>query len=306
MTLILGLLYDVFFGDPPNRLHPVAWMGTCIGVARRLAPTGGRALPCLYGAMVVCGGAFAVWEIGTVVVGVLRTLPLPVSWVLEACLLKTTFALRGLAQAATQVQVALAEGDVERARHLVAWHLVSRDTSQLTSSQVAAATVESVAENASDSLIAPLLYYVLGGLPAALAYRFINTADAMLGYRDAEREWLGKVPARLDDLVNLLPARLTALLLLLVTYLLGGPAWRTWLVWRRDARQTASPNAGCPMSAMAGALGIELEKVGHYCLGAGQGLPGAHDITSAVRLVYGVAAMAVGLGVLAEWVQWLL
>ncbi|MGE3537051.1 MAG: adenosylcobinamide-phosphate synthase CbiB [Candidatus Tectimicrobiota bacterium] len=303
MTLLLALLYDLWWGDPPNRLHPVAWMGQGIALARRLAPHGGRALPCLYGALLVLGGALLAAGLGTLLVEALRALPRPVAWCIEAWVLKTTFALRGLALAAQQVQEALTSGDVVRARQLVAWHLVSRDTTHLTPSQVAAATVESVAENASDSLIAPLMYYTLGGLPAALAYRFINTADAMLGYRDAEREWLGKVPARLDDLANLLPARLTALFLLLATRLLGGPAWRVWWIWRRDASQTASPNAGRPMSAMAGALGIELEKVGHYCLGAGQALPGAQDITSALRLVYGVALLAVLLSVLVESVR---
>lgn len=306
MILCLALLYDVFLGDPPNRLHPVAWMGRLIYTARRWAPQRGRGLPCLYGAILVLGGGVLVGGIGGVIVALLQKLPRPVAWLIEAWLLKTTFALRGLAHAALEVREALARGDVEQARRLVSWHLVSRDTSQLTSTQVAAAAVESVAENASDSLIAPLFFYALGGLPAALAYRFINTADAMLGYRDAEREWLGKIPARLDDLANLIPARLTALLLLLATQLLGGPTWRTWWIWRRDARYTASPNAGRPMSAMAGALGIELEKVGHYCLGAGQALPEAQDIISAVRLVYGMTVLAVLFGIVAGYVRlWL-
>ena len=268
-------------------------MGTGIGVARRLAPQG-RWQPCVYGAVVVIGGAVLVGVIGGVVEGVLHLLPRAVYWLAEAYVFKTTLALRGLVRAAHQVQEALVAGDLDRARHLVSWHLVSRDTSQLNASQVVAATVESVAENASDGVIAPLVYYALGGLPAALAYRFINTADAMLGYRDPEREWLGKVPARLDDLVNLVPARLTAGFLLLATWLLGGPSRRAWAVWCRDARQTASPNAGQPMSVMAGALGVGLEKVGHYCLGAGQPPPTAQHISVAVRLVYWAVAVAVG------------
>jgi adenosylcobinamide-phosphate synthase len=155
--------------------------------------------------------------------------------------------------------------------------------------------VESVAENTSDGIVAPLFFYALGGLPAALAYRFINTADAMLGYRDAVHLWLGKVPARVDDLVNLVPARLTAALLVLASSLLGEEARQAWTVWRRQAGQTASPNAGQPMSAMAGALRVELEKVGHYRLGADQPLPGARDIARAIRLVYGATALATGL-----------
>ena len=294
LSLLLALLLDLALGDLPNRYHPVAWMGTGIGVARRLAPRQGRWQRCLYGAVVVIAGAVLVGVIGGVVEEVLHLLPRPVYWLAEAYVFKTTLALRGLVRAASQVQEALAAGDLERARHLLSWHLVSRDTSQLNASQIAAATVESVAENASDGIIAPLVYYALGGLPAALAYRFINTADAMLGYRDPEREWLGKVPARLDDLVNLVPARLSAGFLLLATPLLGGPTRRAWRVWSRDARQTASPNAGQPMSVMAGALGVELAKVGYYCLGAGQPPPTAQDISVAVRLVYWAVAVAVG------------
>jgi adenosylcobinamide-phosphate synthase len=175
---------------------------------------------------------------------------------------------------------------------LLGWHLVSRDTVGLDEARVAAATVESLAENASDGVVAPWCFYLLGGLPAALAYRFVNTADAMLGYRDAEREWLGKVPARLDDLLNLLPARLTAALILLAAPLFR-QRWATALrVWWRDARKTASPNAGQPMAAAAGALGVELEKVGCYRLGSGLRLATVADVTRAVRLLYTVASLA--------------
>jgi adenosylcobinamide-phosphate synthase len=295
IPLLLALLLDLVLGDPPNRFHPVAWMGTAIGLTRRVAPHGRCMLALLYGTGIAVGGVLAVGLLGSIVEELLRPLPLPWYWLAEACVLKTTFACRGLMQAAQQVQAALAAGELEHARQLVSWHLVSRDTTTLTSSQVAAATVESVAENASDGIIAPLLFYALGGLPAALAYRFINTADAMLGYRDPEREWLGKVPARLDDLVNLLPARLTAGLFLLVTWLLGGPIRRAWRVWWRDAGQTASPNAGQPMSVVAGALGVELKKIGHYCLGAGQALPAAQDISAAVRLLAWALVLGVGL-----------
>jgi len=150
----------------------------------------------------------------------------------------------------------------------VSWRLVSRDTATLSATQVSAATIESVAENLSDSVVAPLLYYAVGGLPAAFGYRFANTADAMVGYRDEVYEWLGKAPARLDDLFNLVPARLAAALIVAAAPLTGESAGRAWRIWRRDAGKTASPNAGHPMSAMAGALDVELEKVGHYRLGA--------------------------------------
>jgi adenosylcobinamide-phosphate synthase len=293
--LLLALLLDILLGEPPNRYHPVAWMGSLINTMRRWAPHQGQWLPLVYGAGLVMGGAGLVASLGFILVRLLTSVPPPLGWLAEAAILKLTFSLRGLARAAAQVQQALVAGDLPQARHLVGWHLVSRDTTQLSASQVAAATVESVAENTSDGVAAPLFYYALGGLPAALAYRFINTADAMLGYRDPVHEWLGKVPARLDDLMNLVPARLTAGLIVLAALLLGGDARRAWAVWRRDAHLTASPNAGRPMSAMAGALGVELEKVGYYRLGAGQTLPGAQDVARGLRLIYGAALLAVGL-----------
>ena len=292
-SLVLALILDQVLGEPPNRLHPVAWMGTAIGMVQRWAPRRGQWAPLLYGAGVVLGGAVIVVFLALMFQQFLFLFAWPWRWLLEALVLKMTFSLRGLAHAAGQVRQALEAQDMGQARHLLSWHLVSRNTTQLDASQVAAAAVESVAENASDGVVAPLFYYALGGLPAALAYRFVNTADSMLGYRDPVHAWLGKIPARLDDLVNLVPARLTALLIVLAALLLGGNAHWAWTVWWRDACRTESPNAGHPMSSMAGALRVELVKIGHYRLGAGQVPPTAADITRAVRLLYGVTALTV-------------
>jgi adenosylcobinamide-phosphate synthase len=278
--LCLALLLDLLLGDPPNRIHPVAGMGSAIAAAQRRAPRQGRLARLGYGALLSIGGSATVAVLSSTLQRAIGRLPgvwgWPPSssrwvkaggWLAEAGLLKMTFSLRGLTAAADEVGRALAAGNLSEARRLVSWHLVSRETSALSPCQVAAATIESVAENTSDGVVAPLLYYALGGLPAALVYRFINTADAMLGYRDPAHEWLGKIPARLDDLANLLPARMTAGLLTLAAGLAGEDLAGAWRVWRRDAGKTASPNAGHPMSAMAGALGVELEKAGHYQLG---------------------------------------
>lgn len=284
-TILLALLLDHVFGDPPNRLHPVAWMGSALAWAHRHAPKAGHRAQFLYGVGLVSGGTLLVAGSGWLLAWGLQRLPWWLRLPGEALLLKTTLALRGLSRAATAVYEPLVRDNLPDARRQLSWHLVSRDTSTLTAAQVAAATIESVAENTSDGVIAPLCFYVVGGLPAALAYRFVNTADAMLGYRDPQREWLGKASARLDDGLNLLPARLTALLFVLAAWLTGSDAHRAWMIWRRDARQTASPNAGHPMSAMAGALGVALEKVEHYNLGAGQRRPTAADIPHSVWLM---------------------
>jgi adenosylcobinamide-phosphate synthase len=251
-----------------------------------------------YGTRILLLGGGLVASAGWLLEMLIRRLPWPLNWLLEAIALKSMFALRGLDQAAGEVQAALENGDLSEARRLVSWHLVSRDTKTLDESGIAAATIESVAENASDSLIAPLFYYLLGGLPFAFLYRFFNTADAMLGYRTLEYEWLGKLPARLDDLLNFIPARLTAGLLALAAPLSGMSGKRAVDTMRQDARKTASPNAGYPMSAMAGALGVELEKVEHYTLGADHPKPKSADIPQARALLFGLTGIGLVLTLL--------
>ena len=299
-ALAAALLIDVLLGDPPNRYHPVAWMGAAIGWGKARA-RGGRMARFAWGLGILLGGvgmsALAGWAVER---GTARW-PRWLRAIVLGAVLKSTFSLRGLTRAAREVHIALTRGDLVEARRALAWHLVSRSTANLSASQVAAATIESVAENTSDGVIAPLFYYGLGGLPAALAYRFVNTADAMLGYRDDVHEWLGKGPARADDALNLVPARLTALALVVAAWLWGENARGAWRVWRRDAGQTSSPNAGHPMSAMAGALGVELEKVGHYRLGRGFPPPHPQDIERAVRLAHTAVLVALMGGVLLAW-----
>ncbi|MHB8776446.1 MAG: cobalamin biosynthesis protein [Anaerolineales bacterium] len=290
----LALLFDIILGDPPNRFHPTAWMGSLIRWLMRFRPRGNWLIEFMFGFFIILIGFALTTGIGLVITLLANRLPVWIGILLQAFALKLTLSLCGLDRAAKDVQFALETGNLSEARRLLAWHLVSRDTSQLNESQVAAAAVESVAENASDGIVAPLFFYVMGGLPAALAYRFINTADSMLGYRDAEREWLGKFPARFDDVLNFIPARLTGLFIMLSALICGANPGQVWRIMRRDARGTASPNAGVPMSAMAGALNTELEKVGHYILGKGLHSPSVIDLVRARRLLYcsvGLAAL---------------
>jgi adenosylcobinamide-phosphate synthase len=154
--------------------------------------------------------------------------------------------------------------------------------------------VESVAENLTDSVLAPACFYLAFGLPGAAVYRVINTADAMIGYRDGVLEHFGKVAARLDDLLNLVPARLAALVLVTAALTPGFDARAAWSVLRRDRRRTASPNAGWTMSAMAGALGVTLEKRETYRLGDGP-LPARGHIPRAVDLFTRATALGVAL-----------
>ncbi len=294
MIPILALALDLLFGDPPNRFHPTAWMGNLIRFLLRFRPRGNSLMEFLYGILMLLIGISITISIGLGITYIAFLLPLWAGTLLQALCLKLTISLRGLDRAAKEVQTALYNTDLPEARRLLSWHLVSRDTTQLNESQVSAAAIESVAENASDGIIAPLFFYTIGGLPAAFAYRFANTADSMLGYRDEAREWLGKFPARFDDVLNFIPARLTGLLIILSAPLSGASLTSAWRIMWRDSRVTASPNAGIPMSAMAGALGVELEKVDHYQLGKGLRYPNMNDLMYARRILY----IAVILGVL--------
>jgi adenosylcobinamide-phosphate synthase len=288
----LGL--DAGLGDPQNRWHPVAWMGTGIAKMKPHAPHG-NAARLGFGASVSLGGAGLVYVLVCGLEWATGLLPQPLAILSQGYLLKLVLAARGLRLAAGEIEDALAQGDLDEARRLVGWHLVSRETEYLTETEVCAAAVESVAENTSDGVIAPLYYYLTGGLGAAWAYRFSNTVDSMWGYRNDEYKWLGKFPARWDDLLNFLPARLTAGCLTIGGWLAGKDVVRGLRVWQRDHSVTASPNAGHPMSMMAGLLDVELEKKQHYHLGAGAKPAAREDIRDSVRIMQGAVWTLLGL-----------
>ncbi len=292
MSIILALLLDIVFGDPPNRFHPTAWMGNLIAYLMRFRPHGNRFTELAYGTFILAAGLSISIGVGWLIAYYCSYLPFWIGILLQALVLKLTISLRGLGRASKEVQTTLEANNLPEARRLLSWHLVSRDTSELDASKVSAAAVESVAENTSDGIIAPLFFFAIGGLPAAFAYRFANTADSMLGYHDAEHEWLGKIPARLDDVLNFIPARLSGLFLVLAAFLTGANAGLAWTIMLRDAKNTSSPNAGIPMSAMAGALGVELEKIDHYTLGKGLRSPGPADIGKARGLLFGSITLA--------------
>jgi len=286
ITLLGALALDLALGEPSNVLHPVALMGRFIRWGWRRSPRRGAVPQFAWGAALVLAG-MAFFSLPWVL------LDIPLRWLWSIPLLKLTFCIRALFQAGREVHQALERGDLPEARQLVGCHLVSRDTSQLSSSLVVAATVESLAENITDGLTSPLLFFALCGLPGAWGYRFCNTCDSMLGYRDPEREYLGKFAARLDDLLNWLPARLTGALIVLAAMLSGEDAGNTWRTMLAQHRRSASPNAGWTMSAMAGALGVTLEKTGHYRLEGGDGPLDAGTIERCFRVVRWTMALVV-------------
>jgi adenosylcobinamide-phosphate synthase len=296
-VLLAACVLDLTFGEPPNVLHPVAWMGRAIAWVHQPGRRRTPAAAFLLGSAGVLGGGAAVTMIAWVLPALLTRAPAPVRIGAEAVLLKAALSLRRLLSAAEEVRRALEDGDLPEARRRVGLHLVSRPTEELAPDEVAGATVESLAENLTDAVVGPLLWFVLLGIPGALAYRFVNTADAMLGYRDPEREWLGKPAARLDDLLNWVPARLAAGILLASGWLFGCSIRDGLRVWRRDAGTTASPNAGQTMAALAGLLGVRLTKRGQYALGDPLCPLTAETIVQARRLVGASMALAVGCGI---------
>ena len=289
IILLLALAFDFVLGEFPNPMHPVFWVGKVISLELKLAPRQGRGAQLLYGAGIV------ILTVGLLAVGVyffldyLEGVNTAAYLIVAAFLLKSAFSIKGLRRAALRVKDSLEEGNLNRARIEVRT-LVSRDTSQLDEPQLVSATVESTAENASDSFVAPLLYFLLLGVPGAVAYRAVNTFDAMIGYH-GKYEYLGKVAARLDDVLNFIPSRISALLIVVAAYLVREDGRRAWRVMLRDHGRTESPNAGWPMSATAGALRTRLEKVGHYQLGDPNSPLTPGVIISAERLVNTVAIM---------------
>ena len=295
LVILLALTIDLIWGDPPNQLHPVAWIGRWLRWGQRLAPQHHRFW---FGASWTLAGTllFALpwWKVE----GRKQSILHPSSLILHPFLLKPVFAYCNLRQAVMSVAEALALANLSEARRLLSWHLVSRDTSDLTEPEVIGAAIESLAENLTDSLAAPLLVYAGGGLFAAWAYRFINTADAMWGYRTLEFEELGKFPARFDDALNWLPARLTGWLLVIAAWLVGEQANGAARTMLNQHQRTASPNSGWTMSAMAGALGVTLDKRGVYALEGGQGWLNVATIARALRLADVCAGLVVVLSVL--------
>lgn len=280
-ALMAALALDAAFGEPPAAVHPVIWMGRAIRPLTRMAPAAATrelVTGAIYVLAVTGAAAALAWAVerGLQHVEAVR-------WLLHVYLLVGCFALRALCQAGEALAGALAAGDLPAARHALT-SLCSRDPQHLDASELSGAAIESLTENTCDSVVAPLAFYALFGLPGLVFYRAANTLDAMVGYR-GRYEYLGKAAARLDDVLNWLPARLTALLL----WACGGALGLSWrhgaAVYWRDRARTPSPNAGQSMAMAAGLLGVRLDKRDSYVLGEGLPRPDLAALRAALRLV---------------------
>lgn len=265
LILSLALVIDVAWGEPPRLIHPVVWMGKVASFLEKGNTSQRPLVQLIYGGGLVLITAALFVVPAYFVLIYLKSLSLAAYVIVGAVLLKTTFSLRELRQAALNVKRLLLEDKLDKARFELR-SLVSRDTQALPKPLLVSAAVESVAENTSDSFIAPLFYFLLLGVPGAIAYRVVNTLDAMVGYH-GKYEYLGKFASRLDDILNFVPARLTALLLILATFLSRRDGQKSWRIAFSEHAKTESPNAGWPMAAVAGALNVQLERTEHYKLG---------------------------------------
>ncbi len=302
LAVLLALALDRAFGEPPARWHPVVAMGRYLGfVGPRIAPpaqaTHARpARAFVGGALAWCLGALPVLGVALLVVWGVAAHPWWVQALVLGVLLKPLLAWRMLRGEVQAVESALGES-LAAGRERLRW-LVSRDVDALDAAQVRESAIESLAENLNDSVVAPLFWFVVAGLPGAALYRFANTADAMWGYR-GERNgrdwtWAGKWAARTDDVLSWLPARLTAALLMF-----SGGCAALRALWR-EARQTPSPNSGWPMAALALALNLRLRKPGMYTLNADGRAPEPADTTAAIVLC-GRALVSGGVLLAALW-----
>ena len=261
-----GFVLDALFGDPAWLPHPVVYMGKAISklekfLRPRLPKTPQGEL--LSGAIVAfCLPVGTFLLTGLVCWGAARLHPL-LGLAVQMFWCGQALAARGLVQESTNVYKELKKPDLPGARKAVS-RIVGRDTAELTAEGVTKAAVETVAENASDGVIAPLLYMLIGGAPLALTYKAINTMDSMLGYKNEKYLYFGRVPAKLDDVANYIPSRLAGLLWVAAAAFTHNDAKGAWKIWRRDRRNHASPNSAQTESACAGALGVQLAGPAYY------------------------------------------
>lgn len=256
---------DAMLGDPRWLPHPVRLMGRVIAWyderARKIArsPSAERAA----GIALAVGLPGMSYAVGWLLIDLGGQVHMAIERILIVVLAFTVIAARDLVDHALVVLHALRTDSLDLARTAVA-RIVGRDTEKLSESEVVRATVETIAESACDGVIAPLFYLTVGGPPLALAYKAINTLDSMIGHQDTKYRYFGWASARLDDLANWVPARLTALLLVLAAGIQARTMKQAWRILRRDRHKHPSPNSGQPEAAMAGALGVQLGGVNFY------------------------------------------
>ena len=266
IVALFAFLVDIVVGDPRSRMHPVVLVGNLISRLEKLlyheADTDNKKM--VKGALLAAFVLVFAYHMAYLLVQLSSQAGNPLlDTMVQALILSFTISPRSLSEAGRELFQLLEDGNLEKARFKVGW-IVGRDTGKLSPAEVTRATVETIAENTVDGVIAPLFFFAVGGVPLAVLYRAANTMDSMLGYKNDRYLFFGRVPARLDDILNYFPARICGVLFVLSAMLLGFDYRAAWRIMLRDARKHPSPNGGWAEASVAGALGIRLGGYNSY------------------------------------------
>jgi len=261
IILVTAIVIDLLIGEPPSKIHPVVLMGNLIVNLKKYLIKYNNKLTGILITIII----LLVFNILFAFIIKISTINYYLFIIISALLLSTTFAIKSLIYSVDQIGEDL-NISIDKARNSISY-LVSRDTSTLTEPEIISAAVETLTENITDSIIAPIIYTYIFGIFGAVTYRIINTLDAMVGYKTPDNINIGWFPARFDDLLNYIPARITGIMVVFAAFTLRLDWKNSYNIMRRDARKTPSPNSGFPMAAAAGALGIQLRKADYYQLG---------------------------------------
>jgi len=284
-----AILIDLIFGDPKNRYHPTAWIGTLIAKFTTLAKHQNSIFEKI-------GGVLIIVIISSIVILLLLSLDfgisliftdylsLIVSVLIGAMLLKTTIAIRGMEKHAINVLESLENNNLNMARNHLSM-IVKRNTTNLDKNHVLSGVLESISENTVDGITGPMFYYAFFGLSGAFFYRIVNTADSMIGYKNDLFKNLGWFTATCDTILNYIPSRLTGLMMIISAAILHNNWRHSYKIMMRDGKKTESPNAGYPMAALAGALETKFEKINHYKLGDGEIILTKQHVISAINIM---------------------
>ncbi|MBW9221989.1 cobalamin biosynthesis protein [Methanothermococcus sp. SCGC AD-155-C09] len=274
--IILGaLIFDKLIGEPPEKIHPVVWIGKGINFLEKLFKSTyskNKVRDFIFGSLTTLIIVLLVFLISYYIEIILNKIPTEyviLKYILYSLILSTVIGYKSLIDFSKAPINYIKNGDLHSARKYVQC-IVSRDTSKLDKEHVLSASIESLSENITDSIIAPLIYCIIFGLPGGFVYRAINTLDAMIGYRNEKYEYYGKLAALLDDILNIVPSRIAGLLLIITSPFYGGSIKRAFYGFLKEGSKTPSPNSGYTMATVANSLNMTLEKKGYYKLGRGK------------------------------------
>jgi len=284
LVFSVAFLIDLVFGEVPDRIHPTLWMGKVTDYFKpkfksensRVEKINGIILCLVVVALFVIPVYFALFLVREF----FGWIPYIIA---SAIVLQTTFAIKCMKQYTLPVADSVEKGDYDRAKQLLPF-IVRRNPAELTKRHIVSAAVETIAEGTTDGITSPFFYFALFGVPGAVAFRVVNTLDSMVGYKDQDHINIGWFSAKMDTIANYIPARLTAILMMLAALLLRENWRKSWRILQRDRKNTESPNAGWTISIMAGALNIQLEKPGFYKIGDNNDLSPTH-IRKALRIM---------------------